>query len=250
MSPAQNKEIDTGIDLDEIIIASRPRVLIIDDEPDTVLLLKQIFKRASFDVAGALNSNEAFTRISSINPSLILLDLMMPGMDGWETIQVLKHITSSPIIIISAIGQSESVVKALKMGADDYITKPFYAEEVIARAANVMRRAGDQKPLDRLAFPSVDLVLDMKTQEAFYHGERIQLTGKMFTVLLLLAKNAPHLVTYEALANEIWGSNSSATHNRLKYLVYLLRQEFQKSGCEHELIVNVDRLGYKLETGN
>ncbi len=155
--PAKNKEIDNGIDLDEIIAASRPRALIIDDEPDTVMLLKEIFKRAGFDVSGALNSTEAFNRLSSVNPSLILLDLMMPGMDGWETIQVLRHITNSPIIIISAIGQTESVVKALKMGADDYIAKPFYAEEVIARARNVMRRSGEQKPMERLAFPAVDL---------------------------------------------------------------------------------------------
>jgi DNA-binding response OmpR family regulator len=99
-----------------------------------------------------------------------------------------------------------------------------------------------------MVFPEVELVVDMETQEIFYKGKRIQLTGKMYEVLLLLARGAPRVVTYNDLTMQIWGETSLPVRNRLKYLVYLLRQEMEKVDSEHPIIKNVDRLGYKLLT--
>lgn len=238
----------TGVDLDQVQTKDRPRVLVIDDEPDTVLLLKHIFQREGFDVSGAFSGKEALSKLSEVNPSLILLDVMMPEMDGWDTFEELHRLSDIPVIVISALGQTENVVKALQMGVDDYVTKPFNNSEVIARSRAVLRRSGVHKEVKRMVFPDVELVVDLETQEIYYKGKRIQLTGKMYEVLLMLARGAPRVVTYNDLTMQIWGETSLPVRNRLKYLVYLLRQEMEKVDSEHPIIKNVDRLGYKLMT--
>lgn len=238
----------TGVDLDQIQTTDRPRVLVIDDEPDTVILLKHVFQRDGFDVSGAFSGKEALSKLAEVNPSLIILDLMMPEMDGWQTFEELHKLTDIPVIVVSALGQTDNIVKALQMGVDDYLTKPFVNAEVIARSQAVLRRSGMRREVKRMVFPEVELVVDMETQEIFYKGKRIQLTGKMYEVLLLLARGAPRVVTYNDLTMQIWGETSLPVRNRLKYLVYLLRQEMEKVDSEHPIIKNVDRLGYKLLT--
>lgn len=237
-----------GIDLDQLQVKDRPRILVVDDEPDTVILLKHIFQREGFDVSGAISGKEAIKKVSEVNPNLIMLDIMMPELDGWQTFQQLRKLSDLPVIVISAVNQTENVVKALQMGVDDYITKPFDQAEVVARANSVLRRADKQRIVNRLGFADIELILDLETQEIFYKGKRIQLTGKMFEVLVTLAKKAPRVATYEEITMEIWGANSNSVRNRLKYLVYLLRQEFDSVDSSKPLIKNVDRLGYKLMT--
>lgn len=236
----------TGLDLDKIRTDERPRVMIVDDEPDTVTLLKLIFQREGFDVSGAVSGGEAIEKLQSVQPSLILLDLMMPEMDGWETFDRLRRFTDSPVIVISALGQSEHIVKALKMGVDDYVTKPFNQAEVIARSQALLRRSGFKREIKRKVFPHIEMVLDLDTQEVYYRGNRIQLTGKMFEVMLILANGAPKVVSYDDITTQIWGETGDGVRNRLKYLIYLLRQEFNAVDGGMGVIKNVDRLGYKL----
>ncbi len=242
------KTASQGIDLDQIEQKERPRILVVDDEADTVVLLKHVLMRDGFDVSGALSGKEAIAKIAEIKPSLVLLDLMMPEMDGWETFSQLRQLADLPVIIISALSQSDVIVKALELGADDFITKPFEHPEVKARISAVLRRAGQPKTINRLGFSDIQLVIDLDTQEITFKGKRIQLTGKMFEVLELLAKNAPHVTQYDELLMGVWGENTNSARNRLKYLVYLLRNEFSRIDKKQEVIENVDRLGYKLNT--
>lgn len=236
----------TGLDLDMVHRDERPRVMIIDDEPDTVTLLKLIFQREGFDVSGALSGSEALEKLQTVQPSLILLDLMMPEMDGWETYDRLRRFTTAPVIVISALGQSEHIVRALKLGVDDYVSKPFNQAEVIARSEALLRRSGVNREIKRLVFPHIEMVIDLDTQEVFYRGNRIQLTGKMFEVMLILANGAPKVVSYDDITTKIWNETGDGVRNRLKYLVYLLRQEFNAVDGGLGIIKNVDRLGYKL----
>lgn len=245
-SEIKTSQFSEGVDLDQMSQATRSRILVIDDEPDTVQLIKHIFQHAGFDVSGANSGKDAISKLAEIRPSIVLLDIMMPEMDGWQTYSTIKKLNDLPVIVISAIEQSDTIVKALQMGVDDYITKPFNNEEVIARVKNVLRRAGTRSVINRIGFPEIELILDLDTQELYYKGKRIQLTGKMFEVLAILAKNAPRLVTYDDLTQEIWGEKSTSSRNRLKYLVYLLRQELDGIDHSFEVIKNVDRLGYKL----
>jgi DNA-binding response OmpR family regulator len=238
--------ISEGVDLDLVKEQGRRKLLVIDDEPDTVTLLKHFLLREGFDVAGASNGREALNKLNEVQPSLILLDMMMPEMDGWQTIDKVQEISDIPIIILSAMNQTDSIIRALQMGADDYITKPFNQAEVVARIESVLRRAGSRKKMDRIGVESLGLVLDLETHEAFLNEQSIQLTGKMFEVLYMLIQSSPRLVPYQELTEKIWGKDTPAIRNRLKYLVYLLRQEFTKVGAQSGIIDNIGRLGYKL----
>jgi DNA-binding response OmpR family regulator len=235
-----------GIDLDSLRASTRPTVLVVEDEPDTVLLLKQILRLAGFDVLGAFNGFEAVQKASEVRPDLVLLDLMMPDMDGWQTFQYLRQATDVPVVIVSAIHNKDEIVRALRMGVDDYLTKPFVNAEVVARVQAVLRRSRPSRQSDRLVFPRSDLVIDFSTQEVVLNKHRIQLTGKEFAILATLARSVPDVVQYRAIAEAVWGKDNPQVRNRIKYLVYLLRQKLEVASGAPDMIQNIDRLGYKL----
>jgi DNA-binding response OmpR family regulator len=237
-----------GRDLDEMSSTDRQKVLVVEDEPDTVLLLKNILRLAGFDVLSSPNGRDALRKYKDLSPDIILLDLMMPDMDGWETLRYLREMSDVPVIIISAIGSKDDIVKALKTGVDDYLTKPFFNAEVVARIQAVMRRAGKQHPMTRLVFPRVNLTIDLTAQEVTYNGQLIHLTPKEFAVLSVLARQAPAIVGYTKISTAVWGEDTEEARKRTKYLIYLLRRKFESISTEFDLIQNIDRLGYKLQT--
>ena len=239
----------SGVDLDEVYASERHSVLVVEDEPDTVTLLKHILRNAGFNVMGALSGNEALKKCADIKPDLVMLDLMMPDMDGWETYRYLRQMCDVPVIVISAVGNKEDIVRALRMGVDDYVTKPFYNAEVVARAQAVLRRYGKMEDVSRLVFPQIDLVIDFQTQKVTLKDQSVQLTNKEFAVLAVLARSAPEVVNYQTIAQQVWGMDTPDVRKRIKYLVYIIRRKFQGLDAERELIMNVDRLGYKLNTG-
>lgn len=242
-----NPNNSLGIDLDGLAKKNRKNVLIVDDEPDTIFLLKQIFLKAGFNVSSSMSGSEGLHKINEINPDLILLDLMMPDMDGWETYERMRKVTNVPVIIVSAIGRKDEIVQALRMGADDYITKPFYNDELVERSQTVLRRVMTHN-YKRMYFPAIELEISMESQEVKYQGHSVQLTGKEFAVLCALAKRAPQLVNYETIKLEVWGEDNPKIQQRIKYLVFLLRQKFEGITPDNNLITTVGRLGYKLIT--
>ncbi len=241
-------EFGLGVDLDEVSVMDRRRVLVVEDDADTVFLLKQILRRNGYNVLSASDGVEGLQKVSENRPDLILLDLMMPQMDGWQMIQFLRQISAVPVIIVSALQMKENVVQALQGGADDYITKPFYNDEVAARVSAVLRRTQQPQEVSRLVFPQIGLVIDKESQEVIYQGKTIQLTAKEFAVLSVLAKHAPAIVSYRVIAQSVWGESIPEVRERTKYLVYLLRRKLSSIAPEDKLIQNVGRLGYKLQT--
>lgn len=239
--------MQAGIDLDEMYSPDRQRILVVEDDPDTIFLLKQIFRMSGYDVFSASSGREALRKCAELSPALIVLDLMMPDMDGWETFQYLRQMMDVPVIVVSALGNKEDVVKALHLGVDDYVTKPFFNAELVERSRAVLRRAGLRHPVNRLVFPKISLTVDMNTQEVTFKEQKIYLTNKEFAILSILARNSPDLVSYHKIAQAIWGEDSLKTRQRMKYLVYLLRRKFEAVDPNSPLIVNVGRLGYKLQ---
>ena len=238
-----------GIDLDELDISQRKRVLVVEDELDTVYLLKQILRMAGFNVLSATTGREALLKAAEQEPDLVLLDLMMPEMDGWEILDHLRQmIDKVPVIIVSAKASKDDVVKGLAAGADDYISKPFYNAELSERVKAVLRRASKPRELSRLVFPDIEMELDLNMQEVTIKDQTIRLTPKEFDILSLLAKHSPAIVSYESIADNVWGEDSPEIRRRIKYLIYLLRRKFENIQADPDLILNIDRLGYKLQT--
>lgn len=238
-----------GIDLDELDISQRKRVLVVEDELDTVFLLKQILRMAGFNVLSATTGREALLKAAEQEPDLVLLDLMMPEMDGWEILGHLRQmIEKVPVIIVSAKASKDDVVKGLQAGADDYISKPFHNAELSERVKAVLRRASKPRELSRLVFPDIDMDLDLNMQEVTIKDQSMRLTPKEFDILSLLAKHSPAIVSYESIADNVWGEDSPEIRRRIKYLIYLLRRKFENIQADPDLILNIDRLGYKLQT--
>lgn len=251
MIRAEDPGADIGIDLDQVDSGERQRVLVIEDEADTIFLLKQIFRIAGFNVMSAMSGQEALKKIVTYEPDMILLDIMMPDMDGWETLAYLHQMTEVPVMIISALGTKHDVVRGLQAGVDDYITKPFHSEELIERVRAVLRRARKPKEINRFVFPHAGLIIDQINQEVTFNNQTIRLTQREFAVLTVLARHAPAIVSYETIAREVWGeeeTNSANARKRTKYLIYLLRQKLGEVDPQNELIYNMDRLGYQLQT--
>lgn len=247
-SYSEKSALPTGLDLDRLDPATpRRRVMIVDDEPETVGLLKYILSNAGIDVAGADCGQAAIDKVSRIWPDLILLDLMMPEMDGEETFTNIRKLTPAPVVIVSAKNQKEDIVKGLQMGADDYITKPFHPAELVARVNTVVNRARQvTAPTGVMDFSNLDMSLDPGTREVRVRDETIALARREFDVLYCLGRHAPRWVDHATIAEEVWGQNDPKAVNRIKYVVYLLRRKLELNPSRPQLILAREGLGYKL----
>jgi DNA-binding response OmpR family regulator len=238
-----------GIDLDQLpSTPNRRRVLIIDDDPDMVRLLKLTVRAAGMDVAGALNADEAFAKCVRHPPDILLLDLMMPGVDGWETLKRLRKLTNAPVVVVTAKASPEEVVEGLETGADDYITKPFHPQEVVSRVKAVLRRSGIEDREEKIDLPEILLSLDSSARQAEFEGRIIDLSAKEFALLSVLASSAPKPVRYETIAVQVWGNYDASIRKRIKWVVHNLRRKLVPDSSAVELIENRVGFGYQLNT--
>jgi DNA-binding response OmpR family regulator len=235
-----------GLDLDNYDPEQGIVILVVDDDPDTVQLLKQILIRGSFNVVSASCGQEALQKMKRFQPDLALLDLAMPVMDGWETYTELKKMADVPVIILTAHGTKEDIVSGLQRGPDDYITKPFYGPEVVERIRTVLRRTEKQPKINRLEFPEISLILDLRTREVTVNGQGVHLAPKEFQFVSLLAQEAPSVVDYETIGESVWSKNTDNIRKRTNYMVYQLRQKLSAIAPDIDFFTNVDRIGYKL----
>lgn len=241
----------TGLDLDALYAAEeRSRALIVDDDPDVVGLLKLSLRNAGIDVVGAYGGFEAVRKCADTKPDVVLLDLMMPDVDGWETLKLLRQIGNIPVVVVSAKGTSEDVIQGLNAGVDDYVPKPFKPGEVVARVKAVLRRARSQdgQPLKKRAFPQVGVLIDFETREIFKDGDPIQLPPKAFAVLEILARHAPRPVPYSEIAEKVWGEDTPKILNRIKYTILIIRRQLEDDPSNPQLVLNRTGLGYQLNT--
>lgn len=243
----QEFAMDVGFDLDEVYTSDRRKVLIVDDDSDTTALLKHILRSGGYDVISAANGAEALEKLNSNPPDIMLLDLMMPEMDGRAVFEQVRRSSNLPVIVVSALDDKDTIVQCLQAGMDDYLTKPFFFEEVVARVNAVLRRVKKGEYVDRIYFPNLDLTVDMRMKEVRIRGNSILLTPREFAVLAVLAKHSPELVRYETIASEVWGKDSPQARMRIKYLIYLLRRKFQQAAPQMDLLTNIGRQGYKLD---
>ena len=185
-------------------------------------------------------------KVSRLSPDVILLDIMMPEMDGYETYEHLRKITQTPVIFFTAKAQKDELVKGLQIGADDYITKPYHPAELVARVQTTFRHSSGHPPVNSFLFPTTGLKINIDTREVTYHDHTIPLTSRELALLTILARSSKNWVTHETIGNEIWGEDDEKTRKRIKYLIFLLRRKVEKNPSKPALILSRDGLGYKL----
>ena len=194
-----------GSDLDFSRDKERPKILIVDDDVDFIDMLKIVLRKAGFDVAGANDHLTALQKCREVDPDMILLDLMMPNVDGWEIFQKVRQVTKSPVIFVSAAPFQENVVRGFEIGAEDYIAKPFHNPELIARIKRVLRNPLYSHRPNIRHYPDSGIVIDFDAHEVTRNGESIRLIPREFTLLEILAENAPHNVSYDKITKQMWG---------------------------------------------
>lgn len=220
------------------------RILIVDDEPQIRRALRTALQAHGFEVRVAEDGDAGLVAISSWSPDAVVLDLVMPGRDGFDVLRETRLWSQVPVIVLSARGQEQDKVAALDLGADDYLTKPFGIDELLARLRAVRRRTVGQA-----SDPTVtvgDLVIDVTAHTVTYRGNEIHLTPTEFDLLLLLARNAGKVMTHRQLLEQVWGAYAAENAQQLRVYVNYLRRKLEDDPSQPQLILTEIGVGYRL----
>jgi two-component system alkaline phosphatase synthesis response regulator PhoP len=220
------------------------RILIVEDEPDMAKGLRFNLEARGFDVDVAGDGDAGLRAATSGSPDLVVLDVMMPKRDGYEVCRTLrKSQPQLPILMLTAKGQEDDLVLGLKVGADDYVRKPFSVVELVARIESLLRRAAPGGRPDRVSFGSV--VIDFVRHEATREGAPLEMTPKEFEMLRYFAAHRGEVVTRDALLDTVWGYSSTPTTRTVDTHIVKLRQKIEERPAEPRHLVTVHGLGYK-----
>ena len=222
-------------------------VLVIEDDESTREVLASGLAEAGFDVVQAENGVEGLVREAEADPQLILLDLMLPDLDGTEVCRRLRTRTHIPVLVVTAKTDESDAVEALGAGADDYVRKPFEIREVVARVRALVRRAGEysRAALAEENMDFRDVQIDAIKHEVRVRGEALRFTPKEFDLLHLLARNAGKMMHREELLETIWGYDNSIDSRTLDVHVGRVRSKIEEDPRQPKLIITVPGVGYK-----
>jgi DNA-binding response OmpR family regulator len=222
-------------------------ILAVDDDPKILKILQHSLTKEGFRVTTAASGEEALLIARQAPPDLVLLDIMMPGMDGFETFQKLKALREVPVIILSARSDEVDKIVGFRMGVDDYQTKPFSPTELALRVKAVLRRVREQKVDSKYVLKYGDLTLDYEKRVVWYTNNKIELTPKEFELLWLMASNPNRVFTKAHLLDKIWDSAFYGDDNTVTVHVRKLREKIEADPSKPVFIKTVWGTGYKFE---
>ena len=221
-----------------------PRILIVDDEPEMVRGLEDNFRFEGYQTLAATTGKEGLALAVREAPDLILLDIMMPELSGWDVLRALRQKgLDVPVIMLTARGEEVDRVLGLELGADDYVTKPFSLRELLARVRAVLRRPGPRLKFEEFAFG--DVRIRLRGRQVFKAGQEVRLTRKEFDLLRYLVEHRGEVVTRDRLLDEVWGYEQFPTTRTVDTHVLRLRQKFEKDPEHPAWILTVHGQGYK-----
>jgi DNA-binding response OmpR family regulator len=223
------------------------RILIVDDEPRYVRLMEANLMTEGYQVIKAYNGQEAVQAVIDYKPNLVILDVMMPVMDGFTACERIREFSNVPIIMVTAKGEERDRVRGLDLGADDYIVKPFSATEILARVRAVLRRAQQN---DQVSQPPMfvhgDLRIDLARAEVFREDKMVFLSATEYRLLLQFAQNIGRVLSAEELLHNVWGSEYRDDKEILWVSISRLRQKLEKDPRDPQHIATRSGLGYTM----
>ncbi len=225
------------------------RILVVDDEAHIRELLSLYLRQEGYEVEEAQDGPAALELVRRSPPDLVILDIMLPGMDGWEVCRRLREISAVPVIMLTARDDEEDSIRGLDLGADDYVTKPFSPRQLLARVRAVLRRAGSANAEDQEVITVGRVRLDYRARELYVDGRRVDCTGKEMDLLWLFMSNPRRVFTRSELLERVWGYSAYVDERTVDVHVRKLRQKVEEDPSHPRLIVTVWGVGYKFAQG-
>src|ERR1035437_978573 len=225
------------------------RILIVDDEPQITRVLRTSLQSNGHEVTVAHDGVEALEQFLKTEPELVITDLAMPGMDGIELTREIRKRSQVPIIVLSVRSHDAAKVAALDEGADDYITKPFSIQELLARVRVQSRRLASTEEAPKTLIELGDFRIDIERHQMMVRDVEIHLTPKEFDLMLYFARNADRVLTHKTLLRAVWGATGINQPEYLRVLIAQLRKKIEPPGSEPQYIVSEPWVGYRLSPG-
>jgi len=223
-------------------------VLVVDDDADVRTLVCELLARAGYTVSQAPGGREALRLLYDERPDLIVLDVSMPELDGWATLERIRELSSVPVVMLSALGAELEKVRALRGGADDYVTKPFGRQELLARVESVLRRSPSREV--RAAYADELLEVDFSQRRVRANGIDVELTPLEFRLLTAFVDHPGQLLEHDQLLQLAWGGERGSSRDQVKLYVGYLRRKLGAAGVSPDVIESVRGYGYRYERGS
>jgi two-component system, OmpR family, KDP operon response regulator KdpE len=220
-----------------------PRILVVDDEPNILSTLTPLLRTRGYEVFTAMSGRAAVESAERDDPDLIVLDLGLPDIDGVEVCRIVRESANVPIVVLSARGAEADKVRALDVGADDYVTKPFGAEELLARIRAALRRA--DAPAGSQPITRGDLIIDRERFRVLRDGKEVRLTPKEFELLTFLAHHPGRVLTHRTILKAIWGPHAVDQPEHLRVLIGSLRKKIEPTPESPRYILTEPWVGYR-----
>lgn len=225
------------------------RILVVDDESQITRVLRRSLAAHRYDVRVAADGESALDTFHDFHPDLVITDLSMPEMSGIELCQAIRKLSKIPIIVLSVKGEEKTKVAALDAGADDYVTKPFGMDELLARVRATLRRFTPHEENESAVLTAGDFVFNIAARKISVSGKEVYLTPKEFDLLFYLFQNRGRAITHHKLLGAVWGGNFTEQTEYLRVFVGQLRKKIEPHSNQPKYILTVPWIGYRFDTG-
>jgi len=228
----------------QAVVTDKSRVLVVDDEPQITRVLRTVLTSQGYQVRTAAEGEAALSSFKEWNPELVITDLYMPHMNGGELCRRIRSMSSVPIIVLSVKGEEKSKVEALDCGADDYVTKPFGIDELMARVRAALRRVSGpaQEPS---SFEAGDFRIDLDARRVHINGHEVRLTPKEFDLFVYMARHPSRVITHRTLLEAVWGEASQEQPEYLRVFMGQLRKKLEPDPSQPRYLVTEPWVGYR-----
>ena len=229
-----------------MISEQQKKILVIEDDEDIRTIVVTRLKRASCETIVAANGQDGLRRFYGDRPDLVVLDISMPVMDGWQVLERLREVSEVPVLFLTSASQERDKLRGLKSGAADYITKPFFGEELLARVEVALRRASSsEEEADNTGYSDPEIAIDLQKHEAFVRGGPVVLSPTEFRLLAVLTRSANQVLGQDQLVDRVWGREYVGSMEVVRLYIGYLRRKIERDHEAPTLIETVRGFGYR-----